>query len=393
MMRWTTGLCWSFPGLTGLACLTCLTCLACLTARAGGMAAAADVAAPETVPTLAIEGSVAFQYDDVIKASDAALKTRDGYVTIEPEITVNLSPHIHLFGHLVLEPVTEPADAEHRFLKDHGLYAEELYAEGVFGPVALALGKFDPTFGWASDVAPGVYGTDFAEAYDHLEDLGLRGTITLADGPGDDLGITTVRRQLHLAAFTDDTTMFSRSAFTARGGRRRGDGGVGNTRSPQSFTVAYSDETLDEDGAVAGPSFQLAYRRLARGEGDAHDEQAVLASVQDKRDLTAELSLTTVAEAVYFSHEAGGADNATAVTLGAELNQGPWFLSTAYSLHDVRHDSSPLDYRLTASIGRTVELGPVGDIRVDLGYAYGREDGETSHTIGVHLVRAFDWQR
>ena len=77
----------------------------------------------------------------------------------------------------MFEPVQDPDPGDDRFLEDHGLYAEELFVNYETGHFAGYAGKFNPSFGTAWDLAPGIFGTDLAEDYEITERIGLGGAL------------------------------------------------------------------------------------------------------------------------------------------------------------------------------------------------------------------------
>lgn len=362
-----------------------------------GAALAADLSQPEapaatelSYPNIVIEGSAEFQFDNARFSQSGTART--GYATIVPEITVNLSEQLQLFGHFLYEPVEDPSPGSTRWFEDQGLYAEELYAQAEFGAVTVRAGKFDPAFGLAHDDAPGLYGPDLADNYMTLGALGVRADWLLSsvEGSGDGEA-TTTDQTLSMSIFTADTSFLSRSLFTDRGRLARGDGGVGNTNAPESFALSYRIETKNADGEIAGPSGEIGIRRLAAGEGDAHDEWSFLASGENVYSLGEDISLRTLGELVYFQHEGGGDSNAVTATAGGEIVDGAYSASLIGAVHRSFSGDIPTDAFVTASVGRTFDFETTGEFRVDIGDRYGRQDGENVNIVGIRLHKDFNW--
>lgn len=356
---------------------------------------AAAVEAPAAgfgLPLVSVAGSFELEFDNAFNTSDPQASYRSLYATIEPEITVNLNESFRLFGHLVFEPVLDPPPNTTSYFKDQGLYFEELNAQATLGPVDLSTGLVDPAFGLASDDAPGLYGGDFASGYDYTGAMGVAGTWALASSEAGD-GALTAEQSVSFAVFNADRTALSKSLFTNRGQTTLSDGGVGNTDTPQSFSLAYTYATLDSAGEVAGPTARFAVRRLAAGAGDAYSELGVLAAFETSFDLGDDRAVKPIAEFAYFSHQAGGSENATDATLGAEYDQGPWAVSLVGAVNDVTGSPAPIDYMVTGSVGRTFDFEPTGEFDLSVGYGYARTDGETGNTVGVLLSKDFTWER
>jgi hypothetical protein len=353
----------------------------------------ADIPAAEndTLPLLEIGGSVALGHETIIPDDAASARVSEAFADLEAEITVHLAPTARLGAVLAFERVTDPAPGEDRFFEDHGSFVEELYAGLDIGRAALQLGKIAPTFGWAADDAPGLYGGEIPGEYELVEQLGAKARISLSETAGS-APDTTVEQALHLALFAADTTFLSDSLFTSRGGLDVSDGGVGNTGFPESFAVAYTMQVRDAEDELAGPSFQTAVRRLAPGAGDEHAEWGLLAAFEDRRALGRGFQLSPIAEAAYFVHAEGEADPAWALSLGAELAKGPWLISSAWGMRDVLTDGSDRDYAVTADLGRLFEVPGLGELRADIAYAFARDEEGRKHFIGVQIEREFGFR-
>ena len=344
----------------------------------------------ESLPLLEIEGSVALGHETIIPDDAPSSRVSEAFANLEAEITAHLAPNARLGAVLAFEPVTDPTPGEDRFFEDHGLFVEELYAGLDVGRAALQLGKIAPTFGWAADDAPGLYGGEIPGEYELVEQLGAKARISLSEAPG--VADTTVEHALHLAVFAADRTFLSDSALTSRGDLDVSDGGVGNNGFPESVAAAYTMQVRDAEDKLAGPSFQAALRRLAPGAGDEHAEWGFLGAFEDRRALARGVQVSPIAEAAYFVHAEGEADPAWALTLGAELAKGSWLISSTWGMRDVLTDSSDPDYALTADLGRLIEVPGLGELRADIAYAFARDEDGRKHFIGVQIERDFGFQ-
>jgi len=347
-------------------------------------------AAVESPSVVVIEGTMELEFDKVW-SNHASARFQDAFVTVEPEVTISITDTFRLFTGLVLEPVLDPVQGERRLFGDEGLYVKDLYAEAEFGPALLQIGKITPTFGWANDEAPGIFGSDFASDYELTEKLGINGAWTLSEAPGKD-GESAHVQTLHAAVFTADNSILSDSVFTSRGRTSTADGGVGNTDLPQSFAAAYTNEIRDGEDEIAGPSYQLAVRRLAPGQGDQRAEYALLASFEDRIAVGPDAAIVPLFEAAYLAHSEGSEKNGLEATVGAELRSGAWRLSSTYAIREIINDSRNSDQIATLDIGRYFEGSVFGPFRADAGIAYAYRDGEDQYWMGFRLQKDFAWQ-
>jgi hypothetical protein len=345
------------------------------------------------LPFISVETSADLQFN----LSTAGRNRRQALFTrIEPEITVNLTDDIRLFSHLVYEPVRDPTDGETSIFRDQGLYSEELYAAFKRDRVEFKLGKIDPLFGLASDAAPGIYGGDLASRYDMMGALGVAARITLSsedrdddDDENEDSG--SIEQTLDIAAFTSDTTVLSRSLIVDRGIYSWSDSKVANTGFPSSFAIAYDYATLDEDDEIVGPSSRLAIRRLASRSD--RDEWDMLAAGKTAIAIGDNRTLKPMAEIAYFINEGGLNHDAVAGTAGLELDQDAWSVSFAAAIYENFAPGQPRDYLLSTDVGRAFDTPETGKFRVDLGYRFGREEGEPASMIGLRLLKDVFWSR
>ncbi|MBZ9982548.1 MULTISPECIES: hypothetical protein [unclassified Mesorhizobium] len=104
-----------------------------------------------------------------------------------------------------------------------------------------------------------------------------------------------------------------------------------------------------------------------------------------------DLTLRTLAEIAYFSHQGGGETNAVSATIGAELQRGAWIGSLAAAVHNHLGSDAGTDTLFTTSLGREFEFEPTGAFRVDVAYARSRTDGEAGNTFGLSLHKDLAW--
>ena len=319
----------------------------------------------DTDNRLSAEFLIELQGDFIVDSTAPAGEFNNGFATVEGAISFAFTPSTSINTSLVLEQITAPTSDS--FLEDHGLYAEELFFAHDFGAAELILGKFNPAFGTAWDVAPGIYGVDFAEDYEITEKLGAGLIIPLAMKQGE--------HELSFAIFNADRTFLSESLGENRGRTGLNDGGVSNTDNPESVSVALS-------GVIGETGYNLGAQYQAAGRGDADDQTGVVAGIS--HDFPAgSLPLTALAELAYFDAFDGTNNSATYATFGLEAPVGPVTLSAVYALRDV--DTLPTDHLATVSGEMEIAEGLVAA----LGYRFGDEGGDETHTIGALVAYEF----
>jgi hypothetical protein len=220
--------------------------------------ALASPAAAQDFPALEGTIEIELEVDRVTDPPAGARRRTSGFAEIEARFGLRLTEDLSILAHLQFEPVREPT--RNGWFQGEAGFLQQLLVNYEVGAFALYGGKFNPGFGIAWDVAPGVFGTDFAEDYELTERLGA-GVAYKLEVPG------AGTHKLALNVFTLDTTLLSeavgsRPVFgapgTLRPGRfRQSQGGAGNTGRLDSVSL-----TLDggEFEPVPGLTYHLGYR-------------------------------------------------------------------------------------------------------------------------------------
>ncbi len=323
---------------------------------------AGPAAAQDSFPSFSAEFSVELETDYTFSSTDPAAELADTYATIGADLSLAFTAATSLNAGFVFEPVLDPAGD--RFFEDHGLYLEQLFLAHEFEGVTLMLGKFNPAFGAAPD-APGIYGADFAEDYELTERIGAAIAVPFEAFGGE--------HAVNFAVFMADTTFLSDSIFQDRGRTREIDGGVSNTQSPESFAL-WTESVYGDTGVNFGLQYQ------SRGQGDLYDQSGVLVGLTQG---FGEDMPVLLAEVGYFPHFDGAEESALYGTIGIEAPVGPVTLSGVYAIRDV--EATDTDHLVTA----TAEYGIFENVTAGIGYRFGHEAGENSHTLGVLLAYEF----
>lgn len=303
--------------------------------------------------------------DYTFDSDDPAAELNDTYVTIGAGLSFALAESTSINAGLVFEPILDPADD--RFFEDHGLYVEELFLSHDFGGAEVVLGKFNPAFGAAWDLAPGIYGADFAEDYQITEKIGVGINIPITAHGGE--------HTLSFAMFNADRSLLSNSLGRERGQTNLAAGGVSNTRSPESYSV-----TLSGNFGATGYNFGVQHQE--GGQGDVADQTGVVLGLTHSFE-TGSVPWEVLAEIAWFDKFDGTRNSARYYTLGASVPVGRVTLSGTYSVRDI--DTAPTDRLATVAAEMDLAEGLSGA----LAYRWGREGGVDSNTIGTLLVYEF----
>jgi hypothetical protein len=320
---------------------------------------------PSLHGTLTLE----LQDDATLASDDEGAEINNLAATVEAGLALSFTETLAIRSDLVAESITDPEPFEDRVVEDMGAYVETLYLEYATERLQLYAGKINPPFGVAWDIAPGLYGTDFAEDYELTERLGFGGSVVVAPP-------SWGAPRLGVAAFFADTTALARSLFEERGGLDRDDGGPSNTGDPASFAV-----TLD--GAipmVPDYAYHAAFSRQAPGRGDIDHEVGVALALYGSTPLAHGVTVSPVAELVVQENDEAGADDVSYLTLGAAFAIERWTVSVGGTLRAIDvAGGADLDDTL-AQIGVAYDVGY--GFAVEIRYKTVEEAGIDSDVVG-----------
>lgn len=339
-----------------------------------------DVTGREKSAYPRVDGAVSleFQNDYVTRSDNKDDEINDLTMSNDLFLAVRATPALSLQTSLVAEDVKDPRPGQNRYFEDVGVYVETLGLVYQSGALTLFAGKFNPTFGVAWDLAPGIYGADLADDYELTERIGFGGAATLDAGA---LGRHTLTGQ----TFYLDTSVLSQSWGTQRGRTREGDGGVSNTKSLESFSVTLDGEvprTLD------GLRYQLGVERQRQGRTESHDEWGLAAAVYGAFELAEDVDIEPVLEWVWIRNLEGEPNTVTYATAGAALYIGPWNVAVS-STNRATHPkgggafSDPL---FQISAGYEFDNG----FSLNVGFVSFQDEGVGTNAIGLLLAYDFD---
>ena len=324
----------------------------------------------KTTPRVSGEILVEIQNDWTYDSDDRDAELNDLFTTTEPVLIGHIIPGLSLLIHGVLEPVEDPEPRDDRAFADHGFFIEDLYLQYENDLFSFKTGKFTPDFGLAWDVAPGVYGTDFAEdTYEFSERIGIGANLTVRD---DRFG----EHILSASTFFLDTSIFAHSLLDGRDEVNRSDGGVSNTEDFSSFAIAVHGHFA----ALPEFHYHVGAIHQEEGRGDETDEDGfAIAGVYTAQ--VRELEIVPFVEYVYFD-DADGVAGATRdlLTTSLALYWRGWNLALSRTGRDTNlPDDAEIDDELfQASVGYEFDFG----LTVDAGWRIAEEEDIDSEILG-----------
>ncbi len=322
---------------------------------------------------------VALQNDLTYRASDRDAKINDLYFTIEPSFSLEFTEGFSLEAAFVLEPVFDPDPNQNRWFDDHGLFVEQLFLNYAWNRYSVRAGKLNPAFGLAWNLAPGIYGADFAEDYELTERIGVGASIELGDG-------TFGRHTLSADTFFLDKSFLSESTLNNRGHTRERDGGVSNTGDLRSFAVSLQGTEIPQ---LSGLTYHLGFEQQHGGHGE-RNERGYVAGLTYGFSPMDEVEIELLSEFVY-KHFADGIDsNRIYFTQSALASWKGWYAALSYTKRDThsRVDRDFNDSLFQTSVGYEFPIG----LGVHFAWRYAREDGMKVDGVGVQFTYAYAFE-
>lgn len=338
----------------------------------------ATPAAPGTsvdYPYIAGKLKLEFDNDWLFHSQDPAAEFNNLYLSSNTlEVKLGLTRVFSVNLGWTLEQVKDPNPPRNCTMCNIGLYMDTLDLQADLGNWSFTAGKHEPAFGFAWDIAPGVFGTNYAEDYELSEVWGLGGAYTFDTGFG--------KHTLAVNTFFADTTFLSESLFTNRGRTYLGDGGAGNTGRLDNFAVTLFGEEIP---SLPGFKYNIGYRHLSAGRGDYGDENGFIAGVSKETEIGNDTKLGLLGEVAYFDNYGGTDEKATYATLGASLARGPWHGELTGEIR--RFDVAGTDHLVQVSAGYGFESG----YDLSVGYAFEHAEHIDNQYIGVRLTKCFSF--
>ncbi len=324
---------------------------------------------------------VEFESDHTFRSDDPNMEITDSYPTLGLAASWIFNPNFSINGSFTAEPVLDPAPgADRKFGEYVGLFAEEIHARFQFGDMWLLAGKFNPGFGQAWNLTPGVFGTSFAEDYQLTERVGF-GLVYARRG--------SVWGDLDFSAnlFTMDNSELGNSIFNQRGRTRLANGGAGNTGELDNFSLTLDGHNM---AMLPGLAWHLGYAFQSRGKTASYlfDEKRLVAGVHGSHSPAAGLSVEWVGEVASIENVGGSQDHAIYYTLGGGIT-----FAEKYNLA-IAHTRRAFDISAGRGFDDTITQISFGlelyrGWTIDVGYALAQVEHIESETFGLLLGKTF----
>ncbi len=347
----------------------------------------------DEAPVPGVEAILLLEYQsDHIVDGERNVDGSQTYSTHELDAAIHFSSLLSLYGTLSYQPVRgflkdfdERLLNDDQFGEDQGIELEELFLELEIRNLAVFGGKFTANFGKAWDEAPGVYGTDFAEDYEIIENVGFGAEVEFENTGVGDL-------TFGVAAFKLDTSDLSRALFQSTEANRRADGGASNTESLDSYVISFDAENILPNNALNAHAAYLS-RKRGIGPEDYEDEEAFVITLYGEREFYG-LNVEWIGEAAFFENFNATEDDINYYTFGIDFEfRDRYRFAASYTHRDIDNpwDGSYEDRLFQTSVGVEVYR----EWNVDLGYRYTQTtiDEDDTHFLGVLISKEFEFRQ
>lgn len=351
-----------------------------------------DAGAPAiSYPYLKGDLEIELQSDNTFRADEKDEEVSESESEVTLSVGLFFNENFSINSTLVLEPVKE-VEGEDSHFENNGIYAEELYGKFSLGRFALFGGKFNVNYGKAWDLAPGIYGTDFAEdGYEITERIGFGAT---AEKNAGGLGEITVTA----AIFKSDISSLSNSFVNNRGQLDVDDGGFGNTDNLENFSFAIDGSKIP---ALPGVSYHVGYIHQGKGRiGDLEaddfarldDQNGFVFGLYGEREYN-NVKFEFIGEFAYFDNyiieEEEAVENIYFLTLGGKVGVNKFNVAVSYTYrpYELVDGDEFEDHLATISAGYEVR----DDLLLEVGYRYQTNEEQDAHTVGVKLTKEIEF--
>lgn len=248
----------------------------------------------------------------------------DIYPSLETAVSLEAGNGLALNSDIVVEPATDPKDGHNRLFGDIGAYFKSLNVSFETEDFRLVAGQFEPKFGRAWDVLPGLHGTSLAEDYELADRLGGEANYFFNAGGFHNMATASV--------FTLDRSALSGSIFTKRPTNSMSDGGAGNTKGVSSVALALTGcmgtdpDACYDDGSL-GYQIGALYQRAGRG--DDGSETGLVGSLNKTFKISDDQDLKLFGELTYFNNFEGTDSDIVFATASAAYHIADYTLSLA----------------------------------------------------------------
>ena len=307
----------------------------------------------------------------------------DIYPSLETEVSLQTGEGLALNADVIVEPMTDPVPGENRAFGDIGAYFKTLNVSYETDDYSVLLGQFEPNFGRAWDVAPGLYGSFLAEDYELTDRLGAEASYFFNAGG--------FHNQATASVFTLDRSFLSGSLGTSRDLNNLNEGGAGNTNGLSSVALTLTGcqgtdpDTCYDEGTLG---YQVGVLFQREGQGDYGNETGVVGSLNKTFKTGEEQDVKLLGEIVYFNNFEGSDSDVLYATASAAYDISDYTLSVTGTqragLNHQDDDETFVDASAVYNLGDAVSI--TGEAwSVGVSYDYDHAPDETTNSIALQV--------
>ncbi len=331
------------------------------------------------------EAYFAIQSDIIINPDNDDNKTSITYLTVEITPRLELGNNFFIDGNFIFEPINDVSFNRNQFLKSEGLYVQELKFNYESGKFSAFIGKFNPNFGQAWDLA--ILFADLVEEYELTEKIGFGFGYSLQTN---NLGTYN----LSFSTFFADTSFLSDSAIKKRERLQKSDGGASNTEDFSSFIISLDGKSV---GNINNLSYHIAYTKLANNANapGGKDQIGVAANIGYAFDYLYFMNTSLLFEYIFMDHIDNGEDRSHYYTFSI-INHfdNNWNIGFAYTHREsfIENSNITIDDDFV-QISASYDFG--NGWVIDFGWKYFSEDKINNNIIGtlVSYSRKFRYRK
>lgn len=312
----------------------------------------------------------------------------DIYPSLETDVALEAGNGFALNTDVIVEPMTDPVPGENRAFGDIGAYIKTLNLSYETDDFSVLAGQFEPDFGRAWNVAPGLYGTFLAEDYELVDRLGVEGSYFFNAGG--------FHNQATASVFTLDRSFLSGSLGTSRDLNNLNDGGAGNTNGLSSVALTLTGcqgtdpDSCYDDGTLG---YQVGVLFQREGQGDYGSETGVVGSLNKMFKTGDEQDVKLLGEVAYFNNFEGTDSDVVYATASAAYDISDYTLSlTGTQRAGITHrddDETFVDASAVYNLGDAVSIAGE-EWSIGVSYDYDHAPDETTNAIALQVKAELD---
>ena len=307
----------------------------------------------------------------------------DIYPNLETAVSLQTGDGLALNADLMVEPVKDIEPGKNREFGDIGAYFKTLNVSFENDDYGFLIGQFEPNFGRAWDVAPGLYGTFLAEDYELTDRLGGQASYFFNAGG--------FHNQATASVFTLDRSFLSGSILTSRPTNSINDGGAGNTNGLSSVALTLTGcQGTDPDACYDDGTFgyQIGFLYQREGQGDYGNETGIVGSLNKTIKTGDEQDVKLLGELAYFNNFEGTDSAVLYATASAAYDSSDYTLSlTGTQIAGLTHQVDNQTF-VDASVVYNLDhdytiLGEQWSVGVS--YDYNRSSDVTTNSLALQV--------